>query len=564
MMKLNDILKHSGLTAAVIALVATLTGCYDDKGGNDYDSALPDVVMTIPETAYSAGLGSTITITPDIKTDIPESDLEFIWEANGAVMNSQGRGQFTKLVPDDEQGRVLNYVCHLDSNITEINKSYTCRLHARQKSTGRDFYSQNTFTITIAGLTGLMMLYDDGSQSDIGILQATEFMPAKISIPETPIVTPGMYSINNGGAKLQGKGKSIVHFIPDWYWRMSDEYRIFVQTENDYGVLNYTDLSSTGDWSSMFYLSGDQQMNDGDPKGVIVAGSNLLGYDGDDMFMCTPGSTYPFLFPEVTPETECGDGNSFALAPALQKIGTNGIQYVGYATAINGDKTKKGFVGFGQIYPKSTTNYMQLLTTGADNVVFNPGDMNADLLYLSANANNHILAVMKGDATNANYAGRLFLVDLDANADPMGSSGRQNVPKYLYDLSTLTDISSAFAFTVGTTKNMFYYATPSGVYKYGVDGQTLYPAEKLMMADGSALSITGEVTMMKMLDSPNISTHNTEPILLVATYDGSNATLWALHMDETTGLVNSAVRYDASTVDGWQIGRIRDVNIKGA
>lgn len=59
------------LTAVAACLM--LAGCYDDRNGHDYDTVMPDVEMTIPETAYSAGIGSVISITPDVKTSIPET-----------------------------------------------------------------------------------------------------------------------------------------------------------------------------------------------------------------------------------------------------------------------------------------------------------------------------------------------------------------------------------------------------------------------------------------------------------------------------------------------------------
>ena len=55
--------------------VALLTGCYDDKGGNDFDTTLPDVVMTIPEDVYSGSLGDSIIIKPKIETSIDSNDL---------------------------------------------------------------------------------------------------------------------------------------------------------------------------------------------------------------------------------------------------------------------------------------------------------------------------------------------------------------------------------------------------------------------------------------------------------------------------------------------------------
>ena len=121
-------------------LVMALTSCYDDKGGNDFNSAMPDVSISIPESAYSGKIGDVINIDPVITTDIPETDLEYHWEVNGARSNSYNRSTFVDLVDSAKQARQLQYVCHLDSNITNLSKSYSCRLRVHQKSTGRDFY----------------------------------------------------------------------------------------------------------------------------------------------------------------------------------------------------------------------------------------------------------------------------------------------------------------------------------------------------------------------------------------------------------------------------------------
>ena len=60
----------------LLAGLFMLQSCYDDKGGNDYDTALPDVEIVIPETTYSGSLGQSIKITPTIKTTIDAADLD--------------------------------------------------------------------------------------------------------------------------------------------------------------------------------------------------------------------------------------------------------------------------------------------------------------------------------------------------------------------------------------------------------------------------------------------------------------------------------------------------------
>lgn len=544
----------------MVVALGLLSSCYDDKGGNDFDSPMADVEMIVPEAAYSASLGGKIQIEPIVKTSIPDDDLEFIWEAKGAVMNSQDRETFTPLTED--MSKNLDYTCRLDDNIVALNTSYTCRLHARQKSTGRDFYSSNTFTITISGVTGLMVLYGDDSKSDIGMLMADEFMPAANSLPEKATALSAMYSGNNGGQMLEGKGICIVHAYPSWVSSSkSANYDLVAQTTSGFAFASNSDFSLKGDWNYMFYLKGDKAIHHGKPEGFVDYDQSFVGFDDGEMFMCAPNKAYPFLFSEIDASKQIGDGNSVTLAPELLNVATNGIQVMGFSKTVNG-KGQKGFVGFSQVSPGNTLRSAKMLDTKDDNVAFNPADMKASLVKMSVDNRAHVLAVLKGDVNNTRFSGKFFLADLYPNVTAGGASGLANVPQYLYDMSASSDIDNAFAFAFGSTKNMCYYATPTGVYQYGVDSGTFYPATALGMFDGSALSIDGEVTMLKMLDSPNVKTHNTEPILMVATWKDGSSALYALHLDEATGKVKTAVKYDKTTVEGWDFGIIRDANIK--
>ena len=119
-----------------------------------------------------------------------------------------------------------------------------------------------------------------------------------------------------------------------------------------------------------------------------------------------------------------------------------------------------------------------------------------------------------------------------------------------------------------TTNNLCYYATPDGVYNYGVDGSTLYTAHKIQTIEGKEYSFKGIITMMKLLASDekhnplNITLKNDDPVLMVATWDGSESHIYALHISDATGQVKEASVYDKSTVSGWNFGKIYDANIK--
>lgn len=546
----------------LLAGLFMLQSCYDDKGGNDYDTALPDVEIVIPETTYSGSLGQSIKITPTIKTMIDAADLEYHWEVDGNITNSQGRGTFSPLVNDDQQGESLNYVCKLDSNITTLNKSYNCRLRVHQKSTGRDFYSADLFTITIEGITGLMVLYDEGNSCDVGILCADEFMPKSSSIPENPTVTMGVFSNANKGKKLSGKGLEVYQGIASYVSSNArDRMRILVRTDQEAYWLNRNDLSVLGNWNYVFYLKGDRKQNEGVANGYILDDSWGVAFDGNDVFMMEPAKVEKYLFPTFTPNIDL-QGHNMTFAPIVQTVGTSGIQRLMYANSVDGDSNKRGFVAITNGSLDNLARYTKWLDTGTDQVAFNPGDMKADLVKITTDAREHAVAVMKGLSTHPQYAGKYFLADLNPAAAVSGESSYAGIPVCLCDMSGLTDVDNAIAFDFGTTINMYYYATKNSIYRYGLDGKTLTPSQPLCMTDGSAIQLDGEVTMMKMLNQANVKRHDSDEILLVATYNGSKSAIYAFHLDMMTGNVVKSAKYSADNVQNWNFGKIYDVNIK--
>jgi hypothetical protein len=554
-------------TAALLAATTLLAGCYDDKGGNDYDTTLPDVVMTIPEDVYSGSLGDSIIIKPKIETTIDASDLEYTWEVNGARHNANKRNFFTSMLPADKQGKELHYYCHLDSNITSLSTQYTCRLHAHQKSTGRDFYSSNTFKLTIEGLTGLMVLHGDDNSFDLGILRADEFMPSSSGNPDKPVATPTLYSGNNNGQKLSGKAESVMQIYPrNVYGSNLDRLEIAVQSSTGYSFLSNENFAYQGDWMHLFYLKGDKKLNANKPEGLMNNGQTILGFDDGEIFMCNELGTYPFLKPLIGKNTVCGDGNTYSFTPMFSSTGISSTpQAIGYVDHVNG-KAQKGFVLFNYFSEwGDPSSEAKLMDTKDDNVKFNPSNMHADVKYITPANQNEVKAVLKGDADNSKYPGKYFAICFDFSGDGGGESGFLSYVSQLWDLSSEPDIDNAFAFAFGTTDNLCYYATPNGVYNYGVDGSTLYTAKKIVASDGNEVQLKGQVTMMKLLDSHfpvNISLKNEDPVLLVATWDGSESHLYAMHLSDATGQVTKISLYDKSTVDNWAFGKIYDANVK--
>lgn len=558
----------------ITLLTSLLTGCYDNEGKNDFDTALPDVSITIPGDAYSASVGGTITIDPVVKTDISENDLEYRWEVLGDSLNSENHRAFFPLVDSLQQGKRLVYQAKFDNNITILNNPYTCRLHVIQKSTGRDFYSANTFTITISGTTGLMILHGDDTSSDIGILSAKTFTPMSLKEPDTASVVPNVYS-NSNGHRLNGAPKSITQAVTNYLTTYAAYYptindragKILAQTDKTTEWIDRESFNRLGDWNYMFYGEGNEKQNSGEPGGIFAYQLYIFAFDGGSIFGVSPLQQKQFLFPECTPETQFPDGNTYSFAPVY--INTHDTYYPGmlWTNSVNGDKSKKGFVGLRLPRPGYITRYGVLLDTKNDNVVFNPGDMKADLIHMGHDNRGHVLAVLRGDADNAQFAGKIFAVDMQPSGTATANSATpySGIGKYMYDLSGFTNINNAISFEFGATQNQCYYATSTVVYRYSLDAGNVTQPEALGMVDGSAWNPDGEITMMKLLDT---STDNTPTrdyngtTLMVATYSNGNATLWALHLDAMSGRINTVEKFDASTVPGWKFDKIKDVYIK--
>ena len=547
--------------------------CYNDMGGNDFDTVLPDVSIVIPAEAYSTGIGSQITIVPEIKTDIDTTDLKYYWEVRSDSTNERGSKIFRSLVPDSQQGKILHYTGKLDANISVLNNSYPCRLRVHQVSTGRDFYSASTFTITLSGITGLMILHGDNSGTEIGMLQDGDFTPAAMSIPATPVVVPDLYSSSNG-SKLPGAPLSITQTVTNYisaygaYYPSLNERcgKILTLSSNGATWINKDGFERLGGWNTAFYAQGSEAVNQNKPKGIFAYQLYLYAFDGTDVFIQSPLQQKYFLFAEVTDSTVYADKNTYTFEP--QFITTTGGTYpiMMYANSVNGDKTHKGFFGLRTGNPGYMTRYGMILDSKNDPAVFNPGNMHADIVKMAWDGRRHVLAVLKGVAANVLYPDKFFAVDLNPSATPVAGSvtAYSGIGQYLYNLSALPNIDNAVAFEFGTTSNMCYYAAGSKVYQYNCDAGNIGSPRELGMIDGSSWDPKGTVTMMKMLDnSQNTPTHNTkEAILMVAAYQGSNAVLWALHMDTMTGRISKAVEYSAATVPDWKFGPIKDIYIK--
>lgn len=551
-------MKAIKILLALPLLVAA--ACSDKAGGNDFDTIMPEVKITIAKEAYGGAIGQTLELTASVRTDIDQSDLKFYWEVQGVLTNSAGRPTFTSLVDDADQGLNIRYTCRLSDNITDVNTPLPMRVMAVQTSTGRRFYS-NMVTLTVTGINGLMILHGDENESDVGVLSAPEFTPADIAFPETSTVVPDYYSAANGGRKIKGKGTMILQCITHIiYGDVPENSHIYINTDKTVEIAHYNDFSHYRTWRDMFYEC-DANRNLTDRGKLFIAKNSMycVGFNDGRFYTFDPAHQTQFLFPFPFSQDIAMDGNAFTFDPFFCDVHYSRILYLMYCNSVNG-KPQKGFVGVTQFLPGAMR--INLLDTKDDAVAFNPGDMEAELITMCTNSNLDVAAVLKGLPTNSRFPDQYFMVLLSPQNNTGGESGNADIPRFITGLSNFPDIDNPVAFDFGATPNMCYYASRSGVYNFGLDGTTGISApRRLVMSDGTPLSFEGEITMLKLLDSPNISTHDSTPLLMCATHDGTQARLYAMRIDSSTGHVDSLSTYDSS-MEGWYFAPIRDVNIK--
>lgn len=537
-----------------------LTSCYNDKGGNDFETEMPDVVMLLPKSTYSVMKGMTLNIQPIIESEIDESDLAYVWQVCGDAYNKNGRKYFM----DIAEGKELNWVGDFNETITELNSTYQIRLMAEQKSTGRKFYS-NQSKFTLAGMNGLLLLYGNDESSEMALLKANEFTPQNSELPEEPSVVSGIFEAKTN-KKLIGKGiqvgQVIIQYIEYYGAEQKAKCRVFVLTDKDGAWLDKDELTYYGDWSS--YFRAPEELTQ--PKGVRFVGQAQIAYDGDNMYVATFDYAFPWGSAEITPETDCL-GNNYIFAPEIeQAVGYNSFQSMSYATSINGDPSHKGFVGFGTSYYSGNgdyRNYAMLVDTKDDVVPFNPSDMHADVVKMKFHSDDCLFAVLKGDNTHPLYSGKYFLAELLPNNESAGESGYAGIPQNLYDLDGCEEIQNATYFALGKNSSQCYYATNNSIYQFVASEGVVRGNRKLTNNKGEEIEIHGEITCMKYLDESLAKTHNTEPILVVCTMDAGKARMYAMHITEMTGTVKSFEIYDSSTIQDWDIvDPIRDFGMK--
>ena len=508
----------------ILFMAITWCSCYEDKGNYNYRD-LADVEVALPDEAYCLSFGESLKITPTINTVIPEVDLRYDWEFLTDTLDTWWN-QYISVF----QERDLDYVCTM-GRIFPTEGSYKLRLNVTQVSSGRHFYSNEVDVklIAQASVLGAMVLHGDGNASDIGIVAAKEFQLAPPSGTFVEQILPCYYSEQNGGAKIDGKGISIIQtYLSQDYM---DNVVIIALTDESSAVTESKTMLKIDEWNDLFVGN----LNRGIPQGFCVKDYNVYVFDDGDIFT-RQAYTYPFTTPVYEQDVYGYDFYPQIFFPSGSLLNNTGMFF---------EKNKRAFMILQNLF-----NFDNWTIMNADSGVFNPGDMKADFVYMDAGGRYGMLAVMKED--NGNY----FIAEMDWNA-----ASYDQVPVYRYDLMHLPEVQNGDVvnWAFGTAQiNMAYYATANEVKQFSVDaGQKIIP-ETLKMTNNDPIIFEGEITMMKILKPAILTDYYMSNVeMVIGTYGGTigSGKLYSLELDPTSGRAKSVKSYSG-------FDRIYDVVLK--
>ncbi|MCL2561189.1 MAG: PKD-like family lipoprotein [Rikenellaceae bacterium] len=507
------------------------TGCYKDKGNYDYTD-IGNVVVTVSSGihTYLVQMGQHLIIPVTVTSDVPESELKYMWE----IFDENSRFR------EFGEGRDFDFIIRPDNYFPTFG-SYSVRLRVSREIDGHthSMYS-SLITITISGGDlGLMVLHGNDTESDIGIIMDRHFLVSANAQIEERIVYNSYSSVN--GAKIPGRGVFIIQQHMTGGVVPIETCNIFIRTDQAALFAGAEGMVKKGDYMDLFYSTPTSpSLNNGNLQKIqFYNNNNRCVIDDGVLFVSTGLANSRFSIPKVftgRPNLKASK-HSFIVNQNLQ-----GLIF---------DENTRGFIR------ASLTTVGEVAPTIINSAgwgPFNPANMQADLLYLDnigiGASGNHLGVFQEDDGT-------IFLGEINFNAANTSDANAFAVAKY--NISRLPEFESAKFHAVGANSSTCYYATSTAVYQYAVLRESGTSDARKLMVGAEQVPFTGEITMMKILKSPvftGISAyHRANRMMLVGTYENGVGTLHAIMIDNMTGQAESH-----RTFTGF--GRIYDVNLK--
>ena len=524
-------------TAAVL-LALLPGGCFEDKGNYNY-LTFGDVTVETVSGLYehNAKLGDHLSIPAKVTIigdDISESDLTYQWELkNSSVFvdlpDQTGKNFDRDLGPDD----------YFNSYST-----YMVRLKVMWKSSnGVDFEAYSPLvSIVISGDVGLMVMHGDASGVDIGLIGNDMFLVSATATTQERISYDNYSSINGG--KIPGAGVScmqqdISNVANAWIYAFTGEGMTY------FSPITFERL---GDYDDLFYSNPEFKFYQGKPEAILFQGYARVMIDGGDVFRENAPTKYLKRVEFTNTATPMPDYKM-----SKHSVFGYGKGSSSYMSSIFFDEIRRGFVRL-QFGNPSTVSYYN-----SNKGLFNPNDMQADLLYFGwggmANNQNNFLGIFEDDSD------KVFIGEFKFDApDEEGNT----YARFKYDdLSSLPDFGDAEFYGFGINNTMCYYATDDAVYQFSVMGASgVSTGKKLLLGtdgDAAEMPFSGEITMMKVL-RPSLTSATAAykfygEVLLVGTYENGEGALYAVMLDQMTGNALSYLKYTG-------FDRIYDANLK--
>ena len=529
----------------IMLLTLFMSGCYKDKGNYDYASKAKVIAeVTSAMHSYSAILGDRLHIPMTVTiAGVSESNLEYTWEiASGSdfiEISDQKAKNFDRVLGPDE---------YFPGNAT-----FNIRLKVSWQENGGTIRAYSPLiAVIISGRRGLMVLHGNDNECDVGIISNSIFAISATADIGNDVIFD-IYSRANNGAKIQGKGVTVIQHNSNgsnatnsWIYMITEQRPLSTPAKQTCTHASFINFTRQGDYDDLFLTSVfGHKYHKGDPWQFQFANSNRMLIDGGDLFFTNQG-TYPkFGGPYKFPALPEPPGYRFSRHSYLM---VNGL---GMSHCF--DEIRRGFVSIDPTRaPILVTTYPS--TTGP----FVPNDVQANLLFFDQGGSlgaatasiNCFLGVFKDDFDD------MFIGELIFSDNPPGGSQAQ----FKYNVSGLPNFTAAKFYALGSANTMCYYATSEGVYQYAAMGPGgLISGGKLKM-EGSGVEVpfNGEVTMMRVIRIRSTTGgvyqyHNR--MMIVGTYENGVGTLHAVLLNQASG----------TAVSHWQFpgfGRIYDANLK--
>lgn len=529
-------------TLAILFLCLCLSACTDDDNNYDY-ATLDDLRVEFPASSINRGIGEQVNVIPTITTDIPVSDLEYTWEigCSGSVTG----GPFAFLTLQESPDGSLDYKGVL-SELMPAPGTYTLRLHIRQKSNGRNFYS-DLFSLTLSGVTGMMVLNDVNGNSDIAVVTANEFRPSTSNEDVPDKVYPDYYSANNGGAKIEGIGKYLTQ-LQGGNSTYANYHAIIAVTDRTNVAAGYGGLTEiAGGWNNLLFYGG---LNRGIPQNIVYSMPTDPMYRFQDVFIFDGGEVYGRQADEFVLRPNLGNRNacllSYDLAPWIMLPSSPSMGSVQAYLFDQSSHSVLGITNIMGVLKSNSPDENSIKKLDFPSAAFNPANMEGDMVYWAVGGvDQHSLAVMQRGN------GEKYIAEFDMTT----GTDFNRIPVAIYEMSSLPEIDDVthYAFVAdGSTPNACFYATPGSVYRFTVDGSgSALSATPLKRQGGEAVTFDGNISMLKIIR------HQDREMMIVGASDGDkDGKLYIMDIDPVTGSVTGGEK----TFSGF--GHITDVCLK--